>query len=487
MLVLDIQFPAGRYHATPWGRNVNEGVVEWPPSPYRLARALVDVCHRRRPDWPDERLVAVLRPLAATPVFRLPPANAAHTRSFLSSNTKDLSAKQKIFDAFVVVDRNERLLTGFDCDVDDQVRADLDDLLGELNYFGRSESWVRARVLASDGDAGFNCGPAGALETPMRTERVSVACLRTEEEYTALPNRPVRQRKRKKVPEPLGWLDSVRLSTTDLLADGWSEPPSLKLIDVQRPLDALKPRPRRRAGPLMSRFRVARFALDSPVLPRVTDTVAFAERVRTRLMGIHRRVIGGDPAAVSPVFSGKGPDGRPATGHDHAFLLPLDEDCDGRIDHLLVRAAHTFDASELEALDQLRKLWQAGGRPEVQLVLVSLAAELPGEPATRWVSATPFVTARHHRGGRGAYFEWLGHEIRKECGFHGLPEPLSIDWIDRTQSPGHELRWMEFLRSRKGAKPLRGHGCKLTFSEPVRGPFALGALCHFGLGLFVPE
>lgn len=24
-------------------------------------------------------------------------------------------------------------------------------------------------------------------------------------------------------------------------------------------------------------------------------------------------------------------------------------------------------------------------------------------------------------------------------------------------------------------------------AEPVRGPIALGALCHFGLGVFVPE
>ena len=27
---LKLTFPSGRYHATPWGRHVNEGAPEWP-------------------------------------------------------------------------------------------------------------------------------------------------------------------------------------------------------------------------------------------------------------------------------------------------------------------------------------------------------------------------------------------------------------------------------------------------------------------------
>ncbi len=37
-VIIKLTFPAGRYHATPWGRHVNEGVAEWPPSPWRLLR-----------------------------------------------------------------------------------------------------------------------------------------------------------------------------------------------------------------------------------------------------------------------------------------------------------------------------------------------------------------------------------------------------------------------------------------------------------------
>jgi len=41
MPLIELRFPAGRYHATPWGSHVNEGAVEWPPSPWRLLRALI--------------------------------------------------------------------------------------------------------------------------------------------------------------------------------------------------------------------------------------------------------------------------------------------------------------------------------------------------------------------------------------------------------------------------------------------------------------
>ncbi|HFQ89125.1 MAG TPA: type I-U CRISPR-associated protein Cas5/Cas6, partial [Desulfobulbus sp.] len=47
MLAIGFRFIAGRYHATPWGRHVNEAAVEWPPSPWRIVRALAATWHRK--------------------------------------------------------------------------------------------------------------------------------------------------------------------------------------------------------------------------------------------------------------------------------------------------------------------------------------------------------------------------------------------------------------------------------------------------------
>ena len=41
MPILTFTFPGKRYHATPWGAPVNEAQVEWPPSPWRVCRALL--------------------------------------------------------------------------------------------------------------------------------------------------------------------------------------------------------------------------------------------------------------------------------------------------------------------------------------------------------------------------------------------------------------------------------------------------------------
>lgn len=474
MLVIEMKFIAGRYHATPWGRNVNEGVVEWPPSPYRLARALVDMSKRRKPGWTSERLENLLTPLSSKTYFQLPPAIPTHTRAFLSSNQRDPSGRQKVFDPFVVLSHGARIVLGFECEPPSGVVRDLAELLREMNYFGRSESWVTARVVEEERDIDWNCLPLDGGETSSLGERVQVACLKD-------PNMKIATQGSKEV----GWLDALCMTTKSLLKEGWSSPPALQWIDYARPAWDLNRAARIGKIRMRTQFHFAKYALSSKVLPRIQETVSFAERIRSHLMGIHKRLLG-DPGLVSSRFSGKGKDGMPLKDHRHVFYLPLDEDKDGRLDHLLVRAPDAFNDSELAAIDLLQSVWQPNGRPDVRLTLVSLQAGFPGSVSRKWSSATPFVTSRHYRKGRGTYEEWLSAEITRECSYHSLPTPRVIEWVPHIEVGPIQIRWMEFMRSRKNKSPLRGHGCILTFDEDVRGPFALGSGCHFGLGLFVP-
>ena len=69
MIAISLRLIAGRYHATPWGRHVNEGAVEWPPSPWRILRALVATWKRTRPDLPQNHVEPILRALAEPPEF----------------------------------------------------------------------------------------------------------------------------------------------------------------------------------------------------------------------------------------------------------------------------------------------------------------------------------------------------------------------------------------------------------------------------------
>jgi len=483
MIIVEMQFPAGRYHATPWGRNVNEGEAEWPPSPYRLIRALIDVWKRRRPDWPRERVEPVLEALSVPPVYHLPPTTTAHTRSYLSSNQRDREKKQLIFDAFVVLSKDEKVRIGFDQELSPESMEDLDELLSEMNYLGRSESWIRLGLLTGQPEMPWNCRLATDVTAP--GEQVDVACPSTPEAYGQTPIPPLKKKTKGAVSEIMTWLEAMTLNTDELLKAGWSRPPALRWETYIRPMRVQQLEPPKSSLRLHGRFRCAKYALLSAVPPQVEETAPFAERIRRKLMGIHRRVQDGDPGRISSRFSGKDQEGAPLKGHRHAFFLPLDEDGDGRLDHLLIQAADPFDATELRALDLLSSIWQTDGRPDVKLALVSLSAELPSRQS-RWVSASPFTTARHYRKGRGQFDEWLSDEIRKECAYHGLPEPVRILWISHAPSPSRPVRWMAFTRSRKDVTPNPGFGCALEFPNPVEGPFALGVGAHFGLGLFLP-
>jgi CRISPR-associated protein Csb2 len=489
MLIIALEFPAGRYHATPWGRNVNEGDAEWPPSPYRLARALIDAWKRRRPDWGEDRALPLIKALSNRVRFQLPRATASHTRSYLNINDKkNPTKKQLIFDAFIAVGRHQKLMMGIEADLSREQLADLDELLRQLNYLGRSESWIRAYLDEPTDGIEWNCQPRNGSEGNVQSEIVRVACLRGESPYKELLERPSRsatgKSKAKGGKTSETWSGALCMTTNRLLSEGWSAPPCLDWIDFERPENALKPAPPKPAKK-SPRFSCVRYALYSKVPPRITETLPFAERIRLKLMGIHKRLMGGDPALVSSKFSGKDGAGNPLRGHQHAFFLPVDEDGDGRIDQLYVSATNPFDQVELQALDQLRSVWQPDRRPDVNLVLNELLVENTST-ARCWKSAAPFVTGRHYRRGRGRYYDWLAGEIRRECGYHNLPEPESIEWLPHLDIKGRPVRWFEFVRARKESAPLRGHGCTLTFAEAVPGPFALGAGCHFGLGLFLP-
>ena len=64
MTTIELRFAANRFHATPWGRHVNEGVPEWPPSPYRLMRALYDAWKRKHPALTEAEVGEVITALS---------------------------------------------------------------------------------------------------------------------------------------------------------------------------------------------------------------------------------------------------------------------------------------------------------------------------------------------------------------------------------------------------------------------------------------
>src|SRR3954471_11910160 len=143
MTGIALRFPAGQFHATPWGRHVNEGVPEWPPSPWRLLRALVAVWKRTCRELPEEQVRRILTTLASPPRFHLPPHRVAHTRHYMPWEKKGPLDRTLVFDTFVSVSRKEPLYINWPdgkLSLDDEVG--LRRLAGNLSSLGLAEGWV---------------------------------------------------------------------------------------------------------------------------------------------------------------------------------------------------------------------------------------------------------------------------------------------------------------------------------------------------------
>lgn len=470
MTTIELRFPAHRFHATPWGRHVNEGVVEWPPSPYRLIRSLYDAWKRKHPELPEATVAEVFEALAAEPpCFALPQATTSHTRNYLNSNTLDPTDKSLIFDAFVAVSpRDACYLTWPHLELSVAQRETLERLLRSLNYVGRSESWVEARLFEGEIEPSIRCEPL--VESDLNGEAIPVACVTPRTEYR----------------EQRPWLDAIAYSTAEFLKDRRSLPPAMRTVQYVRPPEALMVRVSR---PLRRHVgaQAVLLGLDAPVLPLVTATIELAEQIRVRLMGIHK-VLVGDATKVSPKFSGKTAEGAPRSDHQHVFILPLGNER-GRIDRVLIytRSAGGFDSDELRAILRVRSLYQSGSEDGIRAVATWRGRSDDGSVrphVSRVVSTTPFVAPRHWRKGRGPFEEFLKGEVRRECRNHQLPEPLAVELLPK--SPGL-FEWVEFRRNRKDDAPRPGYGFRLAFSEDVSVPFSLGYGCHYGLGQFSAE
>ena len=509
-VAIAIAFHAGRMHSTPWGHHVNEGIPEWPPSPWRLLRALVAVWKRKLPDAPSAALLmpSILAKLTALPLFSLPPASLGHTRHYMPR--RGPQDRTLVFDAFVTLDPKAEVVFLWPTVTLEVSEEDMLQLvLSQLVYFGRAESWCSARLshawepyehhgwaridkLTGEVLAETNCIPlnGSGISAGREPVRMLAPC-------------PVRWNQwdytKARRPDP-PW--NLLAETADLHAERWSDPPGSRWVTYLRPANAFAVNAIHQPTKRRSRaFSVARYALDGTVLPLLQETLSLGELARRRLQGIYGRQNHGMSSAI---FSGKTPDGIPLQNHRHAFYIPTDEDDDGHLDHLAIYARGQaspegldmgFEEAELQTLDAFRHLRQVGGKPDLRLVLLGVGDQYDWKDASifcrsrHWRSHTPFVPPRHEKT-RGQKRDTPVEQLRGEMQRRGFPEPVVVRPIPRCELQARSIRWIEFRRERLFGEGSRGqglgYGFAIEFAEPVVGPLCLGYACHFGLGLFLP-
>ena len=546
MFALSFRFLAGRYHATPWGRNVNEADVAWPPEPWRLLRSLIAVYWRKgdRERWPEEHLAALIDALAGSlPAYRLPEgAVHAHTRHYLPIGTIDKGREKTslVFDAFVrLPERGTVVAVWQDVTLEDDLFAFASDLAAAIGYLGRAESWAECEALA-DWQETANCGPleAGFLGDPVRllaplqperyaTERERLMASAKERIRSAARKPPSSSRLETDLEKaflskgsgmdtlPERLVDALNLDTADYQDRGWSRPPAAREVVYARAADAatgVVPRLATRRSKLKPLPTVARFLLAGRPRPRVEDTVRIAELMRLAALsqfGWRNDGTTGRKVPQAPwQVSGRDADGNrlkdPA--HAHAFWLPEDADEDGLIDHVSVFIANGIDDNIRAKLDRITRLWlsrkqraEGADFEDARAMEWRLALEGFGQPvdfsegarifaaSASWQSVTPFLPAGHLK--RTGY----AGEIRRLISRRGLDARFGFAATDVVVAeyqgtPGLAHRPVDFRLFRTRGQEKRPATAaailKVTFPKPIQGPLVLGYGSHFGLGLF---
>lgn len=520
MIEIALRFPAGRFHATPWGRHVNEGVPEWPPAPWRFLRSLVAIWRTKVPRFDESTVQSILERLADPPVFELPPATTGHSRHYMRWYKKGPEDQTLVFDAFVCLDRGREVyLVWPDADLDIEQRAVLEELLANLGHLGRTESWCEGRLVNTAGIEP-NCWPLNGSIVDSKHELVRVLCADRETvfgaEHVTKTRTHGRGRNKQTIKESVydpAW--HLCIKTSQLHAEKWSDPPGSRWVTYVRPSDCFdplqKPTKYRRTSKCV--IQVVRFALDSTILPLVTEALPIAEAARRSLMSIYGRLTERDGVrGRSAILAGKHDDGRPLDGHQHAYYLPTDEDEDGRIDHLTVFSREGFGSVEQRAFDLLRNLntgRKSEGRHPLRVLLLGMAEidqceSGPTRPSRVWESATPYLATRYAKTRGRKRIDIRSVESRATfliddlCGQLALALPnmpitdVSVQPLFRGAAfvVGNRWRPIQFKRFRRkpsddGGRRLAG-AFRLVFPEEVPGPIALGHSCHFGLGQFMP-
>ncbi|MDR7522710.1 MAG: type I-U CRISPR-associated protein Csb2 [Armatimonadota bacterium] len=462
---IEVRLLAGRFHATPWGRHVNEAALEWPPAPWRILRALAAGLARAGAD--TDRCCRLLAPLLGAPAYHLPHASAAHIRHFMPwEKQPGTPEKVLVFDAFVVT--REPLVVCWDADVQDQEA--LEKALERVGYLGRSQSWAELRLLERPPERGPNCVLAGPGQ------------VREDEEVVELlaPD-PT---------DPHAALKALFVTTDEVRKAGLDRPLGSRWLRYRRPrivIDPLPSRPSQRtAGGMLPTTAV--YLAEGAAPPPITEALYVSELFRRSVMAWYGRL---NERATSSVLSGKDALGRPLEGHRHAFYLAIDVDGDRRIDRVVIHAPAGLGRSEREALAAVRTLESGRGRPPLHLHLLGFGTperftSQAFGPARRWRSHTPFLLVRHPKV-RGAaearrILDNPADQVLLELERRRMPRPTSIRPV---RGPG--FQWLEFRTHRSGdAGPPGAWGFELEFAEPVAGPIALGRHCHFGMGVFLP-
>ena len=473
---LAFRFPLGRYHANPWDRAVNEGASEWPPSPWRILRALVATWYARWPDLPAADIDALLDALADPPSYKTPDTGTGHTRHYmpdLSHRKAETGNTDLTLDPFLTVSRDDDLFIRWDADLTDVQRQVLAKLAELIPYLGRSESVCQARLLDADEEAAVD-------ETWWRPETTGG----TNRTRLLTPVRPLDR-------------SVLEATTAGVRKQRRTLPPGTRWIAYAMggPAGSEK-KPASRAAAVMSPTAI-RFAVVGRAPVRLTHGVLVADEAH-RIAGKRLESAQVPDERRKEIMGTRGA----ASNHQHAHWIPVaGPESASSVRNLILWAPLGLGTEEIGALLSLGTMsgkrggeggYEVQGFPEVRLLFQAagqveqVAPELCADPPTRvWRSVTPYLPVRYRHRNRETIEEFLTADVVAELRYRHLPGEVTVSLAE--PSAGRVNQFRRYRMGERLRQSRMGAGLRLEFASPVRGPLLLGQLSHFGFGVFAPD
>lgn len=479
---LAFRFPLGRYHANPWDRAVNEGASEWPPSPWRILRALVATWHTRWPELPASEFDTLLGALTELPAYKTPRAGTGHTRHYLPDldhRKAETGHSDLTLDPFLTVDKAMEVKVRWDVELSAGQRESLAKLVELIPYLGRSESVCEARLLGPDEDEEPD-GTWWQHSQPSDANRKRIRLLAPSRPFTRevleVTTAEVRKQKRT-LPPGTEWI-------TYTIADQLGSAQRRRRVSAQRNT--------------VRRPTTIRFAVMGRAPVQITNGVLVADEAHRVAAKLLERA--GIPDARRMEIMGT----RGAwTDHTHAHWVPVGDVGEAAefVRSLVVFVPNGLEPNEIGALLTIGKLsgarggedrYEVRGFPEQRLLfqaagqIEDVAPELVARSgATRWRSVTPYLPVRHPHLDRETPAEFLTADVARELRHHGCPEPSRVTIAE--PAAGRVNQFRRYRMKERLARSRPGTGLVLEFASPVTGPLLLGQLSHFGFGVFAPE
>lgn len=480
-VLVRIDLLAGRYHAHVWGEaQFAMAGPEWPPSPWRLLRALAAAWFDSSPRVCDENardqlLEALGR--SGPPTIWIPRVSFQEIPLYQPIVGEKGPKRVLHFDHFAILAGNANGNTGFcfefDCDLGTGQRRVLRLLLQRLRYFGRAES--RAQLSLADGGSRPSDGlvaarPATSAISGEARRRV-LASVRDEFRAANLWSLDPDGGTAEHLVEA-----QIKMGRRLPMGARWVE------YEVPRGLIAHELPASRSQHPVQPPpVSGVRFRLFRRVPIHLGDTVALARDLRDQAVRAHENLT--DRRSLR--LSGRTENGSVSRGHAHAFYLPVPDAETGHVSEIRVTIPGGVEPEELTALLGIATLWRGDHYP-VLVVPEEIMSAIPVMTRARcWRSQTPFLPPLHfdRRRGQTDIAAHLARTLRELCGVEPATSSIAGPAGCGRVTP---VRAHLYAGSGNGWRWTRraGHWFDLRFAQPVTIARPVGADSHFGLGQF---